>query len=545
MSAACGNPGTKTLLNQAETCMEEHPDSALAVIRAIDTNALHSRALHARYSLLHATALDKNWIDTTDVGVVMPAVEWYGRHGDADQRMKTYYYLGRIQENYKDLPAAIVSFITAEEASEGSKDIAFKGLLDLGIANIYRKSHNALKTLEYTERGKTLFTLSCDTSHLNLIDGRLAMAYQENKEWEKADSLYQICMRLSSRDTGFFTIYLSQYALFKVLKPDPDPAGAIELLNRRRVDYGKRLTIKDYGVYAYASALSGDFKTCDAIIAMIEGASPDKRLESRYLEYRILEEKKDYPRALQLLKDIYTDQDSVVTQLLNHSVTKSIQEYTERKSVESKMQMKRHRNIWVVSIIILTLFSTAMFLWISLRRRKEKDKAEELLRSAEEANRLLKLSNVEMETSLGILQKTFVQFYHEELERMGSLCEAFIKARGRKDEGGKEAVYRRVEKIVESINKNDESYARFKRQVNNYLDNAVDDFLEDLGGNLTPDDERYICYSIAGFDSKTLSMLLGLSLPNVYTKRTRLRDRIRLMDSPKKERYLAFFEDKR
>lgn len=103
LMASCASKKTATTLNDIETYIQERPDSALAVIRAIDTTTLSSRSLRAHYSLLHAMALDKNWIDTTDAGIVMPAVEYYDRHPSGIRRAKAWYYLGRIQENGGDL----------------------------------------------------------------------------------------------------------------------------------------------------------------------------------------------------------------------------------------------------------------------------------------------------------------------------------------------------------------------------------------------------------------------------------------------------------
>lgn len=54
-------------------------------------------------------------------------------------------------------------------------------------------------------------------------------------------------------------------------------------------------------------------------------------------------------------------------------------------------------------------------------------------------------------------------------------------------------------------------------------------------------DARFICYSIVGFDTNTISMLLGISPANVYTRRSRLKDRIRHLESPYKDQYQMYF----
>ena len=112
--ASCSNRRTTATLNDVESYIASRPDSALATLRAIDTTTLTTRALKAHYALLHAMALDKNWIDTTDTGVIMPAVSYYSRHKSLDRRAKAYYYLGRIQQNAKQFDEAGVSFLIAE-----------------------------------------------------------------------------------------------------------------------------------------------------------------------------------------------------------------------------------------------------------------------------------------------------------------------------------------------------------------------------------------------------------------------------------------------
>lgn len=117
-----------------------------------------------------------------------------------------------------------------------------------------------------------------------------------------------------------------------------------------------------------------------------------------------------------------------------------------------------------------------------------------------------------------------------------------IQNKGRTDLGKQEAVYRRVERIVDEINKDDENFALFETEVNRYFNNVLDHLKADLAKKYTISalDARFICFSIAGFDANTLSVLLGISMANVYTRRSRLKDRIRTMDSPYKEQYLHY-----
>ena len=71
---------TRAVMNELDdvaSYIQTRPDSALNVLKGIDTLSLRGSAEKAKYSLLYAMAIDKNYIDTTDAGVIMPAVDYY------------------------------------------------------------------------------------------------------------------------------------------------------------------------------------------------------------------------------------------------------------------------------------------------------------------------------------------------------------------------------------------------------------------------------------------------------------------------------------
>ena len=533
--ASCSGRRIAATLDDVETFIQERPDSALTVLRSLDTSALASRSLRAHYALLHAMALDKNWIDTPDENVIMPAVAYYDRHRNLDRRAKAWYYLGRIQENRKEPEAAIISYTCSEIASVETHDEVFLGLLDFGFMRIYENSYNWDMAMQYAEKGLLHFQRIEDTLRSAVAIGHMADICQDKREWNRADSLYKACLQvLQGRSEA--NRYLSRYAAMKIIQPDPDPEGAIELLRRRLSGPRGALTLKDYGVYAYASALAGDKKTCDNVLKMIERHDYNRRRQTRYMEYRIAEHCGAYEKALDILKTTYSEQDTIVAETLRQSVSNVLQGFYEKQANESERKLKDRRHLWIGILFLFFFVSGSLFILFLHRRERERQAADLLIRAAEETNRILK-------SDISDLQNTFVHFYQDQLSRIGAVCEAYVKGMERKDNGKKEAVYRRVEKIVEEINKDEETHARFEQQVNYYLDNVVLHLKEDLekDGPLTKLDVRFICCSAANFDSNTMSMLLGISLSNVYTRRSRLKERIRQLESPYKEQYMRVF----
>ena len=72
----------------------------------------------AKHAVLLSMALDKNYIDKTDFEVLQPAIDYYEDNGSATDKLRTYFYQGRIYQNAGDNDSAMERFIIA--LSEGA-----------------------------------------------------------------------------------------------------------------------------------------------------------------------------------------------------------------------------------------------------------------------------------------------------------------------------------------------------------------------------------------------------------------------------------------
>ena len=133
-----GRPHIKSVLDKAEEVMEtEDPAVVYAMLDSIDTGELRSRRLKARYALLYSQALDKNYIDLTTDSIIRPAVKYYRRHGSAEDRLKTLYYLGTIKKNAGDNEGAMRCYIEAERFVPKNENLLMSGRLYSAKKAIY------------------------------------------------------------------------------------------------------------------------------------------------------------------------------------------------------------------------------------------------------------------------------------------------------------------------------------------------------------------------------------------------------------------------
>ena len=78
----------------------------------------------------------------------------------------------------------------------------------------------------------------------------------------------------------------------------------------------------------------------------------------------------------------------------------------------------------------------------------------------------------------------------------------------------------------------------FESIVDRYFDGVVSSFRKDFP-NRRDDDYRLFCYSVAGFDSTTIALIMDTSVDAVYMRRSRLRKLVSGSDYPQRDTYLG------
>lgn len=187
-------------LDLADDLMESRPDSALTVLSSIDTTSLADDGEKARYALLMSMALDKNYIDTTNFDILQPAIDYYPTHGTPDEKLRTFYYQGRIYQNASNFDMAMQSFLKADDLKDGITDTLTYANLLVAQGSINYISYqintfitnNLIALRLYRKIGNNDYALS---SLLRALGGCIL-----NKDKHRADSLLSVSETLTSND---------------------------------------------------------------------------------------------------------------------------------------------------------------------------------------------------------------------------------------------------------------------------------------------------------------------------------------------------------
>lgn len=167
-----------------ENYIESRPDSALAVLEAIDVENLSSNEERAKYALYMSMALDKNYIDKTDFEVLQPAIDYYEDHGSATDKLRTFYYQGRVYYNRGEIEDAMECLIKSINLGETSSDLRTKARNYTVQGTLYYLYYNWKKIVECSLAASDCYKTIGDIDNYVIMLCRVAEGYtlMGNKE---------------------------------------------------------------------------------------------------------------------------------------------------------------------------------------------------------------------------------------------------------------------------------------------------------------------------------------------------------------------------
>ncbi len=129
-------------INLADELIETRPDSSLTILSNVKYDELVNDDERAKYALIMSMALDKNYIDTTTFDVLQPAIDYYADHGTANDKLRTFYYQGRIYQNAGQNNDAMKAFVSALDLKSRATDTLTIARALIAQAIIFNNAYN-------------------------------------------------------------------------------------------------------------------------------------------------------------------------------------------------------------------------------------------------------------------------------------------------------------------------------------------------------------------------------------------------------------------
>lgn len=368
--AGCGhNSEIDRQMDAAEGLMLSAPDSSLLILDSIHVGDLSGKEQKARYALLKSMALDKNYIDTTTFDVLQPAIDYYLDHGTPDEKLRTYYYEGRIHQNAGRNEKAMRSFLEGIDLGDEITDSLTLANLLVAQSSLFYSSYmmedvysNALKSADiYSALGKE------DKSFGSLLTALHASVLLKNKQ--EADSIFSIVKLLATEHPEFSDDFLIGQSGYILRYGDLDSQRDLLMTHADDSTLSRDLQL-DYAMGCLAinePILSMSYyNSVDTVGMNINGL-----LKYLIIGAQVYKSNGDYKQAFEYIWNYQVQNDNKVLSTFD---TKS--RVIQEKHNQEKQTFERlhQRDSWIIVGLITIIFLLATFLTTAYKLRMSKNK---------------------------------------------------------------------------------------------------------------------------------------------------------------------------
>ena len=246
---SCTDQHADSIITKAEQLLNTKPDSTIVVLDDIRENKEDwPRSQQMRYELVYAQAQNKAYVNFTTDSIVLSLVDYYGRHGNANEQMMANYMAGCAYRDLEDALSALKYLNLAVDAvDENDEDCDLNTLMRVysQMGGLYQRVaafENERISDMYAERlawqiGDTLSALrlmwaqacclydSRNQSQAIMILDSIDMFTQKNGMKEQTKILYpmRIDYHLDIKDVKGADSLLREYEYKMGIRPDsPD-----------------------------------------------------------------------------------------------------------------------------------------------------------------------------------------------------------------------------------------------------------------------------------------------------------------------------------
>ena len=348
-----------------ESIIEERPDSVLNVLQAIDTDELVGDEEPAKHALLLSMALDKNYIDRTDFEVLQPAIDYYEDNGTATDKLRTYYYQGRIYQNAGNDALAMECFVNAISKGGKSKDLQTMAKIYYNQSKIYNSLYEWDNSIEYLKKAATLYKDS--GLYHYYIDCLILIinGYTLKEDYKSAISYIDQCEQISeTMNEGALSQFYSVYLTYLI------KCGSDYEINHLINEYINTIPNSHIDWLTITSAYIEIGKYNEALQTISQyrnDSDVNQDIKYKALISIVYEKLGRYEESLRAYKDYMVASDSLDYAIIRQD-TKFVEERHALEMAKAKETEAKNKRTIAVLVCVVALIGSLLVIMIIRRR---------------------------------------------------------------------------------------------------------------------------------------------------------------------------------
>ena len=193
-------------LIHVDSIMEQHPDSAMAILGRIDKHTLKDSEL-PYYALLYTQAQIKTDIPLDSDSLIRIAYAKYGANTGGDRGIRSNFYIGEILFNQEKYREAMKFYLTAYEESKRLNNDYWHAKAAERISDLFFYAYNYDEAASYAAEAAELFKNVGRPINCRFLLAKLADIWLNDTSPESAyillDSLKNLSLSENPIDTTF------------------------------------------------------------------------------------------------------------------------------------------------------------------------------------------------------------------------------------------------------------------------------------------------------------------------------------------------------
>ena len=393
LTSCAGNRKYDDLMQRADSIMNVNDDSAKVAIRMLDGVKSQlpefTQAQKMRYELLRHKAMNKAYISFTSDSKMKEVVDYYDRHGSANDRMLANYVLGCVYRDMHEVPLALEYYNkAAEQADTTAADCDYGTLYRVysQMGFLFSKQYLPYQLLDAFGKAEKYAYLAKDT--LNAI-----INYQNKGDaydyLGKKDSVVAINLRSANMFKRIGDNYNAAIALgcnysYYIEKQDSVNAKkAFEAYfstgyegNSNYGDAKAFLLCEKGRYYMFVSRLDSAFSCLNQSLKLSKSYSNKAAATKVLAQYYARVNKPVLAMKYALKSSEYNDSDLLAVRESQLQQIQAMYNYGRNQEIARKAELKAERITMLVYVLIaggVVIFLLLTYLYLKqLKKKKEK-----------------------------------------------------------------------------------------------------------------------------------------------------------------------------
>ena len=534
LSACSKSSQIDKIIDNAEAVIMEHPDSALEMLDKIERVELDEGKQRAKFSLLYAQAMEKNYIDSNSDSLTAVALEYYKDNGTDREKALAYYYHGAIKYNAALHNEAIDFFIRAKIYAEKTDDHYTRGLIYHVIGENYNIQYDRRTALEYHKLALNEYLQTGNKPNILSATRNIGMMYRIMGMYEEA-----IPYLLEARKMA---LELNRIELYLNLSITLENIGYYKFNQTSVTEEWLELFKNEKDLTKYHLGMAVYYERTNQLDSAILHYKKRVELIDQYTIYTVegfrtisemFEQTGDFTSALLYERKYRHCKDSLYKVNLSN-VAKEVEQKYLAKHYKESYKLLRSRHIYMIvaysfifiAAIMLIIYTIRRFRKMIKKREIEIEEYREYITDAIEQKNELENRCKELEINSRTANSNniprFISLLHNRIRNLQNLTEL---AHMHQNNPG-----RFYSEFKEQLKVSKNTYTEFMDELYSMTDlscNGIMTHLKNEYPDLTKYELSYCALICLGFSQESIRILMNHNnINSIYTLRTKIRKKM-------------------